>query len=101
MCIRDRIKGAYPQRLKNRIRSDYGHLSNNQSFAALQQFAHRNLEVVIGHVSEQNNSSEQLKTVFEPIRAQLKGLYYATQKEGFDWVCERPVVRQTQMGLGG
>ena len=95
------VKGAYPQRLKNRIRSDYGHLSNNQSFAALQQFAHRNLEVVIGHVSEQNNSNEQLEAVFEPIRAELKGLYYATQKEGFDWVCERPVVRQTQMGLGG
>ena len=95
------VKGTYPLRLKNRIRSDYGHLSNSQSFVALQQFAHRSLEVVIGHVSEQNNSSEQLKAVFEPLRSELKGLYYATQKEGFDWVCERPVVRQTQMGLGG
>ena len=94
-------KSAYPARLKDRIRNDYGHLSNEQSFEALKVLAHEDLNVVIGHVSEQNNSYSILEETFESMRSELKGLYYATQREGFDWVGDRPVVRQLQIGQGG
>ena len=63
--------------------------------------AHDDLNVVIGHVSEQNNSYSILEETFESMRSELKGLYYATQREGFDWVGDRPVVRQMQIGQGG
>lgn len=91
-------RSAYPIRLKDRIRNDFGHLSNDQSFEALQKLIHKDLEVAIGHVSEQNNSTELLKEMFNPMKSQLKGLYYATQKEGFEWVGSRPVFRQMQIG---
>ena len=94
-------KSAYPSRLKERIRNDYGHLSNEQSVEALKKLANDNLEAVIGHVSEQNNSHSILEETFEPIRSKLKGLYYATQREGFGWVGSRPVLRQMQIGQAG
>ena len=94
-------KSAYPARLKERISNDYGHLSNEQSLNALQKLAHKDLGVVLGHVSEQNNSRSLLEDTFETMRSKLRELCYATQKEGFTWVGDRPVLRQMQIGQGG
>jgi phosphoribosyl 1,2-cyclic phosphodiesterase len=48
--------GSYPWYLKERILSDYGHLSNRASQAALVASAHDGLEVVLlAHLSEENN----------------------------------------------
>jgi phosphoribosyl 1,2-cyclic phosphodiesterase len=48
--------GSYPWYLKERILSDYGHLSNRASQAALVGSAHEGLEVVVlAHLSEENN----------------------------------------------
>ena len=49
--------GPYPQYLKERIASDHGHLSNEQSASLLEELLDNALEEVVGmHVSENNNT---------------------------------------------
>jgi phosphoribosyl 1,2-cyclic phosphodiesterase len=49
--------GPYPRSLQERIRSDYGHLGNDQAGSLLQQLDHSALHcILLGHLSEQNNS---------------------------------------------
>jgi len=51
--------GPYPETLKARIRSDYGHLSNAQAGALLQRLQPIELQhLVAAHVSEKNNRPE-------------------------------------------
>lgn len=53
---------GYTQDLKDRIRSNYGHLSNQQALAYLQSSGIDRLKcIVIGHLSERTNSHEKLK----------------------------------------
>ncbi len=48
---------AYPYAVKNRIRSDRGHLSNEQAACVLAKLLHGNLEHVVAmHVSENSNT---------------------------------------------
>ena len=89
--------GAYPPRLKRRVGSDHGHLSNEQAYALLEQLAHPQLTVVIGHVSEQNNDMELLRRRFATLEGRLQALQIATQQAGFDWVGERPITRQARL----
>ena len=47
----------YPWELKTRISSSYGHLSNDDSSALLQEVCHADLQaVVLGHLSEHSNT---------------------------------------------
>jgi len=59
--------GRYPVHLKNRIRGDHGHLSNNQ---ALELFkGHRPpfmTHLLLSHLSKENNSPELAAQLFEP-----------------------------------
>jgi phosphoribosyl 1,2-cyclic phosphodiesterase len=58
-------KGPYPWPVKQRIRSRFGHLSNEQSVKVLSQVFSEDLqEVVFAHVSETNNSSEIVLQTF-------------------------------------
>lgn len=51
--------GPYPPSLQSRIRSDYGHLGNEQAGALLRELDHPALQtILLGHLSEQNNSDE-------------------------------------------
>lgn len=51
--------GPYPYILKRRILSDTGHLSNTDAGEAIVRlFKDRNMTVVLGHLSEQNNFPE-------------------------------------------
>ncbi|MBU1706959.1 hypothetical protein KKB28_03480, partial [bacterium] len=46
----------YPEHLKERIRSEQGHLSNTQAAAALKAAAHGDLRhIVLAHLSRENN----------------------------------------------
>ena len=48
--------GPYPPRLKARIESDLGHLSNDQGAALLARLCHEGLQhVTLAHLSEKNN----------------------------------------------
>ena len=86
--------GAYPAGLKRRVAADHGHLSNAQARDLLQLLAHKDLHVVIGHVSAQNNSVNLVDEVFAELQDQVASLVVATQNEGFDWIGEKPLTRQ-------
>lgn len=62
--------GPYPWTLKQRVRSRYGHLSNQETKELISQIIHPGLRhVVLGHLSEKNNTHEMaLGTVSEAIR---------------------------------
>ncbi len=79
--------GDYPPQLKRRIASPFGHLSNEQTVALLQEIGCAGLrEVIVGHISEQNNCAQRLRDAFADVRARLPRLRFATQSEGFGWV---------------
>lgn len=79
-------RGRYPEMVKRRIDSPLGHLSNAQSAALLTAIAHEDLDVVIGHVSEQNNHTDLLDATFSPLRERVARLQVATQDEGIHWI---------------
>jgi phosphoribosyl 1,2-cyclic phosphodiesterase len=81
------LGGSYPPQLKRRIASSLGHLSNEQTVALLEALgADRPTEVIVGHISEQNNSSRKLGQAFADVATRLPRLSFATQGEGFGWV---------------
>jgi phosphoribosyl 1,2-cyclic phosphodiesterase len=60
--------GPYPARLKRRIRSDAGHLSNEQSARLLGRVVHPGLQhLVLAHLSEQNNDPALARAAIEPV----------------------------------
>lgn len=80
------LRGDYPPRLKRRIASDQGHLSNEQAADLLARTMHDGLkQVIVGHVSQQNNSPERVAAAFAPFRPQLQTLRFATQEGGLEW----------------
>lgn len=79
------LDGSYPPSVKRRIAGNLGHLSNTQAAGFLDAVAHAQLQVVVGHVSEQNNHPELLEAAFEPCRARVAALSFATQNDGADW----------------
>jgi phosphoribosyl 1,2-cyclic phosphodiesterase len=80
------LRGSYPERVKRRIAGNFGHLSNEQAAGFLDTLAHSELQVVVGHISEQNNHPELLAEVFEPFHERVASLSFATQTGGMDWV---------------
>jgi len=58
-------KGPYPWPVKQRIKSRFGHLSNEQSIKVLSRVFSEGLqEVIFAHMSETNNSSEMVLNTF-------------------------------------
>jgi phosphoribosyl 1,2-cyclic phosphodiesterase len=80
------LGGRYPEPVKRRIAGTLGHLSNDQATGFLAAVAHADLQVVVGHVSEQNNHPDLLAEAFEPYRERVARLEFATQSEGIDWI---------------
>lgn len=79
------MRGRYPERVKRRIASDLGHLSNDQAAQFLAAIAHPDLAVVVGHVSEENNHQDLLTEAFKGQRGLVRSLEFATQDEGAGW----------------
>jgi phosphoribosyl 1,2-cyclic phosphodiesterase len=79
------VAGRYPERVKRRIASELGHLSNRQAAAFLGEIAHPDLRVVIGHVSEENNHPDLLSESFAPHAERVTQLTFATQDLGAEW----------------
>jgi phosphoribosyl 1,2-cyclic phosphodiesterase len=79
--------GDYPAHLKRRIASAHGHLSNDQTVALLEEIGSASMRhVIVGHISEQNNSAARISAAFAQLSARLPSLSFATQQEGFGWV---------------
>lgn len=81
-------EGPYPQTLKTRIASPYGHLSNLQAVALLEHIPLHSLRrLVAAHLSEQNNSPERVRTALAHLEGALNGrLSIATQNEPSGWI---------------
>ena len=53
------LEGPYPHVLKQRILSDFGHLSNAQTAEVVQKLAHSRVKtIILAHLSENNNTKE-------------------------------------------
>jgi len=64
--------GKYPEHLKARIDSEYGHLSNNQAKKLLENHHNPSLKLVIlSHISQENNTPELVLSVFEEFKNQF------------------------------
>ena len=61
-------EGSYPYHLKARIDSEIGHLSNNQAFKLLKDYAHPELKCVfLSHLSAENNNPELAYNEFKTL----------------------------------
>lgn len=80
--------GPYPLSLKRRVGGDLGHLNNSQAAEFLRRLDTSKLgHLVVGHISETNNSPELAAQSLAAIDAELNCLYtFACQTEGFDWI---------------
>ncbi|MBU0535904.1 MAG: MBL fold metallo-hydrolase [Nanoarchaeota archaeon] len=61
------IKGSYPYFLKNWILSDRGHLSNIHASQLVQEKGRNLSQVLLGHLSGNNNTPETAKKTFETL----------------------------------
>ena len=79
--------GPYPMSLKQRVKGDWGHLSNVQAAELLSKLQHQNIQwLVVAHISQKNNQAvlacEAIKAIF-PHHERLR---VADQESGFDWL---------------
>ena len=79
--------GKYPKFLKNRVSSQWGHLNNNQTADLISQINQSQIQqLVIGHISQSNNSKEIVKKTIDNVFFGSAEIIYADQDEGFDWL---------------
>lgn len=80
-------QGPYPPSVKSRVAGDWGHLNNQQALGLLQRVELKQMQqLVLGHISQQNNSLALVKEVMTEIEQQVASVHYACQEQGFDWV---------------
>ncbi len=79
--------GIYPQKLKERVAGDKGHLDNKQSAELLKCLKLDKLKHIIGmHVSEKNNTDEfAIAALCEGLNCEKSAVSLASQANGFDW----------------
>lgn len=85
------INGRYPYHLKRRIRSDKGHLSNEQSAEYLSMFiGDKTKTIVLAHLSDDNNTYEKalntLNAVLNNNNKKVKNIIIAKQKQRTDMI---------------
>jgi phosphoribosyl 1,2-cyclic phosphodiesterase len=80
-------RGTYPPSLKRRVGGVWGHLNNQQTMTLLEYVdASRLNHLVLGHISEQNNSPELVKQALRTCPKEFAEVTYAQQNFGFDWI---------------
>ncbi len=79
--------GSYHYSLKQRVGGPWGHLNNEQTAGfLLRTNLDRLKQLVVAHISQQNNSLERAKASLEAVTAQVPEVIYACQDEGFEWL---------------
>jgi phosphoribosyl 1,2-cyclic phosphodiesterase len=78
--------GPYPDSLKQRVGSDWGHLSNEQTEIFLQTLTKPLKYLVLAHLSEQNNSRNKVQQVLQAQLKKAEHVLFACQHQGFDWL---------------
>jgi phosphoribosyl 1,2-cyclic phosphodiesterase len=79
--------GPYPWDLKQRIRSNKGHLSNKQAVGVIESILHPELKnIILAHLSEENNtpqlaestSKEFLESISYDVKLYIADQYHPT-----------------------
>lgn len=80
--------GSYPEAVKARVGSRFGHLSNDQTVDLVADVAHPGLQWIMGlHLSEQNNTPERVRATAARITDQSGvELRLASQDEPSPWL---------------
>ncbi len=81
-------KGPYPASLRRRVAGNWGHLNNFQT-AELITKINRNKklnQLIVGHISQQNNSLELVTETLEPVCQDLNQVVYAAQESPLSWI---------------
>ena len=74
-------KGPYPLALQQRIKSKHGHLSNSDMISLLSHLLHEDLKVVVlAHVSEENNSPENVYDMTHHLLKDHKAEFYVADQ---------------------
>jgi len=78
---------GYPQRLKERIAGNFGHLDNHTAAELLTLIDCRRLKhLVAAHLSKQNNTPELARAALaRGLNCELEWVGVATQSDGFAW----------------
>ena len=72
---------------KKRVGGAWGHLNNAQMLYFLKNIQLSQLQqLVIGHISQKNNSVPLVRAAISEVGNQLASISYTTQDEGFLWV---------------
>ncbi|MCW6168739.1 MAG: MBL fold metallo-hydrolase [Thermoplasmatales archaeon] len=78
--------GRYPDQLKKRILSDHGHLSNEQAAEALSKIVDRDTEIVLAHLSQENNrpdiAMDCTRSYLKNRNIEFGSLEFASQESG-------------------
>lgn len=79
--------GNYPYPLKQRIKSNFGHLDNTASAALLSRLDNRHLQhIIAAHLSTQNNRADLArKSLSDALTCETSWIGVANQEDGFDW----------------
>ncbi|MEH6457568.1 MAG: MBL fold metallo-hydrolase [Cocleimonas sp.] len=79
--------GIYPQKLKERVSGNKGHLDNKQATHLLKSIKRDKLKHLIGmHVSEKNNTQEfAMNALCEGMDCEKSEISIACQVDGFGW----------------
>jgi phosphoribosyl 1,2-cyclic phosphodiesterase len=79
--------GPYPESLKARVASRFGHLNNAQTIDLVGRLDQQRLQWVVAlHLSERNNSPEHVRAAFGPVVREARyPLHLATQDEATGW----------------
>jgi phosphoribosyl 1,2-cyclic phosphodiesterase len=82
------LRGPYPESLKTRIASRYGHLNNAQTTELLGGLDRSRLQWVAAlHLSERNNSPERVRAALGPaLEDERRPLHLATQDAPTEWL---------------
>lgn len=77
--------GTYPANVKRRIAGDFGHLNNEQTLDFILSINNERLRhVVVGHISQENNSMRILKEIYAQLMEMIH-VDFATQDSGLNW----------------
>lgn len=81
-------RGPYPETLKARVASRFGHLNNDQTTELLRRLDSTRVQWVIGlHLSERNNSPEHVRVALQPALENARyPLHLATQDAPSPWL---------------
>jgi phosphoribosyl 1,2-cyclic phosphodiesterase len=79
--------GPYPVFLKERVAGQWGHLNNNQTARLVSLIEQQRIQhLVIGHISDKNNTVDKVRCAIEAVFTQQDKVTYACQQDGFDWL---------------